>query len=117
MFFMPLEQDRVEEVELKLRDLVWGIKGVRHIRPCSKWGLGSYKISFGYQRKEPLRNYLLIYDPDVETVTLVADGGIFRPPGNVRQRLFDSLGRENYEESYKAFHWTGLTIEDLASDQ
>ena len=110
---MQFEPDRTKEVELKLRDLVWGIKGVGHIRPSNDPELSCYRISFRYQRRKPPKTYLLIYRPEDQRVTLCADGGILRPPENIRERLFGSLGRDNYEESYGAFHWIGLAIEDL----
>ena len=83
------------QIEANLKSLIYGVKGVRHIRGCSNLELECFKVSFGYQRRKPLKNYLLIFDPEYSNLTLCADGGIGRPPENVRQRLFQRVGRDD----------------------
>lgn len=107
---MSFEPEKVKEIERNLGDLIRGVKGVRHIRGCSDAELGCYRIFFGYQRREPVKNFLLIYDPLEKMVTLCADGGIGTPPQNVRQRLLQRLGGEGYNESTWKYNWMGVEL-------
>lgn len=108
---MPFEPEKIRDVEKSLGDLVRGTTGVRHIRGCSDPDLGCYRISFGYQRKKPLKDYLLIYDPDERTIVMCADGGIGTPPPNVRQRLLKRFAGKGYNESIWAYSWSNIDLE------
>lgn len=110
-YFMGFDSEKVLAVERELGDLVTGIKGLRKIKGCSNLELQTYRISFGYQRRKPFKIYLLIYDPEIESIRLVADGGIGRPPENIRQRLFEELGTENYsDDGPNAFKWDNIKL-------
>ena len=116
---MKFEIDKVNEIERSLDDLVRGVKGVRHIRGCSDIESECYKISFGYQRRDPLKDYLLIYDPKDQKLTLCADGGVGIPPQDVRKRLLDRLGGEGYGRSFfgsiGSYFWEKMNINKIVN--
>ena len=105
---MMFDSSKIRFIEERLRNLVSGAKGVRKIRGCSSNELEIYRISFGYQRKKPLKSYLLIYDSDERTITLCADGGTGLPPNNVRERLMKNLDGKNYREEPDAYSWVNV---------
>ncbi|MBT5740129.1 hypothetical protein HOI26_03440 [Candidatus Woesearchaeota archaeon] len=115
MISMKYDQSKEELVERHLGELVNGLKGVRKIRGCSHPGFGSYKISFGYQRKQPFKIHLLIYNPGDQRLTLVADGGINIPPLNIRQHLIDTFGVRKYiaNKNRRAYHWENIGLDDI----
>ena len=112
---MAYDPAKTPIVEKHLGELVRGVKGVRNIRGCSDGELECYRISFGYQRRVPLKDYLLIYDPNESILTMCADGGIGRPPQNVRRRLLERLGGEKYKEEAWAYKWSDISIDILCN--
>lgn len=110
------DADLAGKVEEYLRLLVCDLKGVRNMSACSRTDLKIYRISFGYQRKHPLQNYLLMYDPQTKIITGCAEGGFGYPPHNVRKRLLERLGGEGYEEQAGAYCWNNIDLENLITD-
>ncbi len=113
---MSFDVNLAGRVEEYFRCTIEDLKGVRQITACSRADLEVYRISFGYQRRKPLKNYLLMYDPQTKIITGCADGGFGYPPPNIRKRLLERLGGEGYEEQAGAYCWNNIDLEELITD-
>jgi hypothetical protein len=113
---MKFDPDIAKVVEVHLKQLVKSVKGVRNIQGSSLHDLGTYRISFDYQRRGEVKRYLLIHNPKDERVTFCAIGGFGNTPQNVRKQLLSSLGTENYRMEHKSHLWTEVSTDDLCSN-
>jgi hypothetical protein len=113
---MGFDSDIASVVEVHMKHMVRGIKGVRDIKRRSLHDLGVYRISFGYQRKGAMKYFLLIHNPEQERFTFCAEWGFGSTPENVRKQLLNKIGMENYRMKPQAHLWTDVSTDDLCNN-